>query len=63
MVEKIIKETVYEPVTQNEVAIKEVIVEVPIYIDRIIPVETIVTKLVHVPQRIEVPVVVRETRT
>lgn len=44
-------------------AIKEKLVEVPVYIDKIIPVETIVTQILNVPQRIEVPVVVKEKET
>ena len=58
--EKIIKEIVYEPVTSNEIIIKEVIKEVPIYIEKIIPVETIQTRIETVVQRIEVPVVTKE---
>lgn len=61
--EKIIAQKIVEVIGETQVAIKEIIKEVPVYIEKLVPVETITQTIVEVVKIIEKPVPVRSVET
>ena len=61
--EKIVVQKVVEVVGETQVAIREIIKEVPVYIEKLVPVETVTTNFVEVTKVIEKPVPVRSVET
>ena len=61
--EKIIAQKVVEVVGETQVAVREIIKEVPVYIEKLVPVETVSTNFVEVTKVIEKPVPVRSVET
>jgi hypothetical protein len=61
--EKIVAQKVVEVVGETQVAIKEIIKEVIVYVEKLVPVETITQSFIEVVKIIEKPVPVRTVET